>query len=304
MGFGDGSGQQPYALDYESSKKIIAHALESGINFFDTANCYGNGSSERYLGKAIKELTSRNQVIIASKVYFNEGKLGKEAILREVDKSLERLETSYLDLLIIHRFDDEHPVEETLEALTEVVRAGKVRYIGASAMYAYQLQKMLDVADYHHYERFISMQDHYNLIYREEEREMFKLLEEEGIASTPYSPLAGGRLARLWDSDSLRSKIDSFGKGKYDAMREYDYPIVLRVKEIADKHHVSMAEVSLAYLFSHPVIGSVLVGASKEKHIDDAAKALDLSLSKEEITYLEELYIPHNVVGALDNPNC
>ena len=147
------------------------------------------------------------------------------------------------------------------------------------------------------------MQDHYNLIYREEEREMFKLLEEEGIPSTPYSPLAGGRLARLWDSDSLRSKIDSFGKGKYDAMREYDYPIVLRVKEIADKHHVSMAEVSLAYLFSHPVIGSVLVGASKEKHIDDAAKALDLSLSKEEIAYLEELYIPYKVVGALDNPN-
>ena len=212
MGFGDGSSLQPYALDYESSKKIIKIALDDGINFFDTANCYGNGSSEVYLGKAIKELTSRDKVIIATKVYYNEGKLSKEAILREVEGSLKRLNTDYIDLLIIHRFDYEHPIEETLEALNELIEKKKVRYIGASAMYAYQLQKMLDTQDKYGYKRFISMQDHYNLIYREEEREMFKLLKEEGLSSTPYSPLAAGRLARLWDGDTLRSKLDNVGR--------------------------------------------------------------------------------------------
>ena len=303
MGFGDGSSLQPYALDYESSKKIIKIALDDGINFFDTANCYGNGSSEVYLGKAIKELTSRDKVIIATKVYYNEGKLSKEAILREVKGSLKRLNTDYIDLLIIHRFDYDHPIEETLETLNELIEKKKVRYIGASAMYAYQLQKMLDTQDKYGYKRFISMQDHYNLIYREEEREMFKLLKEEGLSSTPYSPLAGGRLARLWDGDTLRSKLDNVGRGKYDSTKDIDLPIVLRVKEIADKHNVPMSTVSLSYILSHDEVGSVIIGASKEKHILDAVEAVNFHLNNDEIKYLEELYVPHKVVGALDNPN-
>ena len=207
---------------------------------------------------------------------------------------------NYIDLLIIHRFDYSTPIGETMEALNQVIRNGKVRYIGASAMYAYQFAKMQDYAREHNLSSFISMQNHYNLIYREEEREMMKLLLEEEVSSTPYSPLAGGRLARLWDADTIRSKIDAFAKRKYDSNRNLDMLIVERVKELADKHKVSMGQISLAWLFSKKPVASILLGATKEKYIDEAVAALDLKLTEDEKKYLEELYRPHDVVGALD----
>lgn len=303
MSFGDGSGMQNWALGYEESEAIIKYALEKGINFFDTANCYSNGSSEIYLGQALKKLAKRDEVIVATKVYFNDGKLKKEAIHREVENSLKRLGMDYIDLLIIHRFDYETPIEETMEALNEVIKEGKVRYIGASAMYAYQFAKMQDVARYHHWTPFISMQNHYNLIYREEEREMMKLLLEEGVSSTPYSPLAGGRLSRLWESDTKRSKIDEFAKKKYDANREIDMPIVERVHELSLKYGVSQSAVALSWLLSKKPVASILLGATKTKYIDDAVSSLTLELSTEDKQYLEELYLPHPVVGALDRGN-
>lgn len=300
MGFGDGSGSQNWAISQEKADEIIKTALDAGINFFDTANCYGNGSSEIVLGNALKKFAKRENVIIATKVYFNEGKLSKQAIFKEIDKSLKRLQTTYIDLYIIHRFDYDTPIEETMEALHSLVKAKKVRYIGASAMYAYQFAKMQDIARQKGYTEFISMQNHYNLLYREEEREMNKLLLEEHVSSTPYSPLAGGRLARNWVSDTLRNKLDDFAKSKYDDTKDIDYPIVLREIEIANKYQVSQSEVAIAWLLSKEVVGSIIVGASKIKHIEDAIKAVDLKLSPEDINYLEELYVPHKVVGALD----
>lgn len=300
MSFGNATGMQNWALNYTDSEKIMSHALEKGINFFDTANCYSNGSSEEYLGRFVKSHCQRDQVIISTKVYFNEGHLSREAIIREVDNSLKRLQMNYIDLLIIHRFDYSTPIGETMEALNQIIRDGKVRYIGASAMYAYQFAKMQDYAREHNLSSFISMQNHYNLIYREEEREMMKLLLEEEVSSTPYSPLAGGRLARLWDADTIRSKIDAFAKKKYDSNRNLDMPIVERVKELADKHNVSMGQISLAWLFSKKPVASIILGATKEKYIDEAVAALDLKLTEDEKKYLEELYRPHDVVGALD----
>ena len=299
MSFGDGSGMQNWALQYDESEKIIRHALERGINFFDTANCYSNGTSEEYLGKALKKLARRQDVIIATKVYFNEGKLSKEAIRREVNASLRRLGTDYIDLLIIHRFDYDTPIEETMEALNEVIDEGKVRQIGASAMYAYQFAKMQDCARDHDWHPFISMQNHYNLIYREEEREMMRLLMEEGVSSTPYSPLAGGRLARLWDGESRRSKIDIPGKKKYEKSREIDMPIVQRVHELAIKKDCPQSAIALAWLLHKKPVASILLGATKEKHIDDAMRAFEVELSEDEIRFLEEKYQPHLVVGAL-----
>ena len=300
MSFGDANGMQNWALGYEDSEKIIKHALDLGINFFDTANCYSNGTSEIYLGKALKKFVKREDVIIATKVYFNDGKLSREAIHKEVEKSLARLGTDYIDLLIIHRFDYDTPIVETLEALNAEIKSERVRYIGASAMYAYQFAKMQDVAREKGYYPFISMQNHYNLIYREEEREMLKLLKEENVSATPYSPLAGGRLARLWDSNTKRSQIDDFAKKKYDENKEDDILIVNRVQELALKHGVSMSQISLAWLLSKEMVASVLLGATKEKYIDDAVASLNVNLSVAEINYLEELYKPHRVVGALD----
>ena len=300
MGFGNASGMQNWALGFEDSEKIIKHALDLGINFFDTANCYSNGSSEEFLGRAINKLTSRDKVIIATKVYFNEGKSSKEAIHREVEKSLKRLNTNYIDLLIIHRFDYSTPISETMDALNEVIKEGKVRYIGASAMYAYQFAKMQDYARYHNLNGFASMQDRYNLIYREEEREMMKLLKEENVSSTPYSPLAGGRLSRLWDANTNRSKIDNFAIGKYDSTKDIDLPIVKRAYELSLKYNVPQSAISLAWLLSKDRVASVLLGATKEKYIDDAIKSFDVKLTTEDTNYLEELYVPHKVVGALD----
>lgn len=300
MSFGNASGLQNRALNYEDSEKIIKHALDVGVNFFDTANCYSNGTSEEYLGKVLKKFAKREDVVIATKVYFNDGKLSKEAIHREVEKSLKRLGTNYIDLLILHRFDYTTPIEETMEALNEVIEEGKVRYIGASAMYAYQFAKMQDCARSHGWHTFISMQNHYNLIYREEEREMMKLLIEENVSSTPYSPLAGGRLARLWSSDSKRSLIDEFAKNKYDQNKDIDHPIVERVHELSLKKNCAQSSIALSWLLHKKPVTSFLLGATKIKHIDDAIKALDVGLSDEEINYLEELYKPHAVVGALD----
>lgn len=300
MSFGNASGMQNWALDYPESEKIIDHALHNGINFFDTANCYSNGSSEEFLGRALKKLARREDVIVATKVYFNEGHLSKEAIHREVELSLKRLGMDYVDLLVIHRFDYDTPIEETMAALSEVIQEGKVRYIGASAMYAYQFAKMQDCARAHGYPAFISMQNHYNLIYREEEREMMKLLQEEQVSSTPYSPLAGGRLSRLWSADTRRDRIDSFAKNKYDANKDIDMPIVERVHELSLKHDVSQSAIALSWLLSKEPVASILLGATKEKYIDDAIDAFKVHLSPEEVQYLEEKYLPHPVVGALD----
>ncbi len=301
MSFGNGTGQQKdWALNYEKSEEIIKYALDNGINFFDTANCYSDGSSEEFLGKALNKFVKRDEVIIATKVYFNEGKLSKEAIHREVNKSLERLHTNYIDLLIIHRFDYSTPIGETMEALNEVIKEGKVRYIGASAMYAYQLQKMQDYAEYRNLHKFISMQNHYNLIYREEEREMMKLLVEQNMSSTPYSPLAAGRLARLWNSDSLRARKDLFAVGKYDGNKDKDFPIVQRVYQLAKNYNVTQSEIALNWLLNKKLVASTILGATKTKYIDEAIKALDIKLSENDLNYLEELYVPHKVVGALD----
>lgn len=299
MSFGDGSGMQNWALQYDESEKIIRHALERGINFFDTANCYSNGTSEEYLGKALKKLARRQDVIIATKVYFNEGKLSKEAIRREVNASLRRLDTDYIDLLIIHRFDYDTPIEETMEALNEVIDEGKVRQIGASAMYAYQFAKMQDCARDHDWHPFISMQNHYNLIYREDEREMMRLLMEEGVSSTPYSPLAGGRLARLWDGETKRCQIDVAGKKKYESQKDIDMPIVERVHELSIKKNCSQSAIALSWLLHKESVASILLGATKEGQIDDALQAFEIALSKDEVQYLEEPYRPHPVVGAL-----
>lgn len=300
MGFGDGSGSQNWAVNQEQTNQIIKRALDLGINFFDTANCYGNGSSEVFLGNALKKYAKRENVIIATKVYYNEGKLSKEAILKEIDKSLERLQTNYIDLYIIHRFDYDTPIAETMEALHSLVVSKKVRYIGASAMYAYQFAKMQDLAREKGYIKFISMQNHYNLLYREEEREMIKLLLEEGVSSTPYSPLAGGRLARININETNRGRLDNFAKFKYDSTIKSDYPIILREKEISEKYNVSQAQVALAWLLSKKVVASIIIGATKVKHIEDAVASLSLILTADDINYLEQLYVPHKVVGALD----
>lgn len=300
MSFGDCTkGQHSWVLNQEETNKVIRHALDSGINFFDTANCYSDGTSEEYLGKAIKKYAKREDVVLATKVYFNEGKLSYDAILREVKASLKRLGMDYIDLLIIHRFDYDTPIEETMRALHEVVQSGTVRYIGASAMFAYQFAKMQECARHNGWTEFISMQNHYNLIYREEEREMLNLLKEEGVSSTPYSPLAGGRLSRMWDADTTRSKLDAFAKGKYDSTKDMDFPIIKREIEVANKYNVSQSEVALAWLLSKTQVASVIIGATKESHIDAACAATNLVLAADDIAYLEELYLPHKVVGAL-----
>lgn len=300
MSFGDNKkGHHSWVLNQEDTNKVIKHALDLGINFFDTANCYADGTSEEYLGNAIKKYAKREDVIIATKVYFNEGKLAYDAIINEVNLSLKRLNMDYIDLLIIHRFDYDTPVEETMRALNDVIESGKVRYIGASAMFAYQFAKMQECARHNGWHEFISMQNHYNLIYREEEREMMHLLKEESVAATPYSPLAGGRLSRMWDADTARSKTDTVAKGKYDSTKDMDIDIIKREIEVAKKYGVSQSEVALAWLLSKEIVASVIIGATKEHHIDSACKATEFKLNDDDVLYLEELYLPHKVVGAL-----
>lgn len=300
MSFGDpGSNFHAWTLSAEESEALVKRALDLGINFFDTANTYSAGTSEEYLGRAIKNNVARDKVVIATKVYFNEGKLSKSAILREVDGSLKRLGTDYIDLYIIHRFDYDTPVEETMEALDSLVKAGKVRALGASAMFGYQFYNMQAAAKRNGWTPFTSMQNHYNLLYREDERELIPICRQQNVALTPYSPLAAGRLSRReWKTDTKRSQTDKTAISKYDSTQEMDYDIVLRVHELAEKYGATMTQISLAWQFAKGVTAPI-IGATKEKYFDDAAGTFNLKLTQDDIAYLEELYVPHKIVGAL-----
>ncbi len=303
MSFGKAGTMHDWTLDFENSEAVIKHALSLGINFFDTANGYSAGTSEEYLGKAIKNNVPRDQVVIASKVYFNEGRLSRKAILRAIEGTLKRLGTDYLDLYIIHRFDYDTPIEETMEALDSLVKAGKVRAIGASAMYGYQFYNMQLAAKEHGWTQFSAMENHYNLLYREDERELIPICRQMGVSLMPYSPLAGGHLARAtWQSDSLRGQTDRVAKGKYDRMEQQDILIVNRVKELSEKYGCKMSQIALAWQWAKG-IASPIIGATKTSYLDDAASALEINLTSEDIAYLEELYVPHPIVGAIDkNP--
>lgn len=292
-----------WTLDPSETEFVVRHALDLGINFFDTANTYAHGTSEEYLGKAIKNNVPRDKVILASKVYFNDGHLSKDAINREIDGTLKRLGTDYLDLYIIHRFDYGTPIEETMSALDGLVKSGKVRALGASAMYGYQFYNMQLAARDNGLTPFVSMQNHYNLIYREDERELIPLCKQMNVALTPYSPLAAGRLCRTdWHADTKRSKTDYMAAGKYDKNEAQDHKIVMRVKELADKYGKTMTQIALAWQFKNGVT-SPIIGATKAKYFDDAAGAFDFVLSDEDMAYLEELYTPHKIVGALSKEN-
>ena len=287
-------------LDAPQTRELVKAALDLGINFFDTANVYSHGTSEEFLGQALRDLgVPRGNAVIASKVYFNEGHLSAKAIAREIDGTLRRLGTDYLDLYIIHRFDKDTPVEETMEALHKLVVAGKVRALGASAMYGYQFMKLQLAAERNGWTKFVSMQNHYNLLYREDERELIPICREANVALTPYSPLAAGRLCRPeWRAETLRSQTDRVAVGKYDGTQEQDRLIVARVAELAARKGCTMTQIALAWHFAKGVT-SPLVGATKAKYFADAAGAFEVKLSDEDRSYLEELYVPHRVMGAL-----
>lgn len=300
MSFGDpASKMHAWTLDPERSEAIICHAFGLGINFFDTANTYSAGTSEEYLGRALRKNVARDKVIIASKVYFNEGHLKKEAIASEIEGTLRRLGTDYLDLYIIHRFDASTPIEETMEALDRLVRAGKVRALGASAMYGYQFYNMQLAARDNGLTPFISMQNHYNPLYREDERELIPICRQMNVALTPYSPLAAGRCARPdWAADTMRSHTDRVAHGKYDGTEATDRKIAASIAEIAEKYGASMTQVTLAWHFKKG-IASPVIGATKEKYLDDAAGAFDLQLTDEDVAAIDAHYLPHVVMGAL-----
>lgn len=301
MSFGKPGTMHDWTLDAAESEKVVKHALDLGINFFDTANGYPKGTSEQYLGQAIKKNIARDQVVIASKVYFNSGRLSAAAIHREIDGTLKRLGTDYLDLYIIHRFDYETPIEETMEALNGLIKAGKVRAIGASAMYGYQFYNMQLAARDHGWAQFQSMENHYNLLYREDERELIPICKQMGVSLMPYSPLAGGHLTHPgWHTDSLRSKTDRVLAGKYDDYEQQDLLIIQRVEELAKRYGVKMAQIALAWHWAKGV-ASPIVGGTKTSHLDDAVKALDVKLTPADIAYLEEPYTPHKIVGAIDH---
>lgn len=303
MSFGKAGTMHDWTLNEAESESMIKHALSLGINFFDTANVYSDGTSEEYLGRAIKNNIARDKVVLASKVYFNDGRLSREAILREIDGTLKRLGTDYLDFYIIHRFDYDTPTEETMEALHDLVKAGKVRALGASAMYGYQFHNMQNMAKEHNWTPFSVMENHYNLLYREDERELIPVCRQFGVSLMPYSPLAGGHLARAtWESDTLRGKTDRVAKGKYDRMEAQDIRIVKRVQELADKYSCKMSQIALAWQWEKGV-ESPIIGATKKQYLDDAVDALHVKLTPEDVRYLEELYVPHPIVGAIDkNP--
>jgi len=298
------AGRHLWALNEQESQPFLRQALDLGINFFDTANVYSSGDSERVIGNFLKANTRREAVVIATKVHGmmrdepNGQGLSRKAILFELDQSLSRLQTDYVDLYQIHRWDHQTPIEETLETLHDVVKAGKVRYIGASSMFAWQFAKALYLVDLYGWTRFVSMQNHLNLLYREEEREMLPLCQDQGIAVIPWSPLARGRLTRAWQSETTRrSESDRFGNTMYSRTEEDDEKVVDRLGEIAAKRGVPRAQVALAWLLSKPVITAPIVGATKPNHLEDAVAALTLRLSPEEISALEEPYAPHPVLG-------
>lgn len=292
-----------WVIDEEGTQAVIARAVDLGVNFIDTANTYAHGTSEEYIGESLRNLgVAREDVVLASKVFFNEGHLSREAINREIEGTLKRLGTDYLDLYIIHRFDYDTPIEETMEALDGLVKTGKVRALGASAMYGYQLHDMQVVADQNGWTRFSSMQNHYNLLYREDERELIPVTQEYGMSLTPYSPLASGHLTRpTWDSDSIRSTTDGTMRNKYDAARELDMPVIERVAQVAERHEVPMADVALAWHWAKGVAAPI-VGCSRPSRVDDAVRALDLELTAEDLELLEEAYRPHELVGLIPRP--
>ncbi|MGY1711753.1 aldo/keto reductase [Geodermatophilus sp. SYSU D00758] len=302
MSFGDPArGNHPWSLPEEDSRRLIEKALAAGITFLDTANVYSDGSSEEITGRAVRDFADRDDVVLATKVHGrmrpgpNGAGLSRVAIIRECEASLRRLGTDHVDLYQIHRWDPHTPVEETLEALDWLVRSGKVRYLGASSMWAWQFSKALHTAGEHGWHRFVSMQDHYNLLNREEEREMHPLCVDQGIGVIPWSPLARGRLTRDWDESTQRSGTDEFGKRLYDQVG--DREIVARVAEVAAARGVPRAQVALAWVLSKPVVTAPIVGVTKEAHLDDAVAAVDLELTDEEVARLEEPYTPHAVVG-------
>jgi aryl-alcohol dehydrogenase-like predicted oxidoreductase len=296
-------GTHPWTLDEEQSRPFIRRALELGINFFDTANVYSDGTSEEFLGRAIRDFSNRDAVVIATKVHNrmrpgpNGAGLSRRAILGEIDNSLRRLGMDYVDLYQIHRWDSETPIEETLEALHDVVKAGKARYIGASSMSAWQFSKALHLQKANGWTRFVTMQNYYNLLYREEEREMMPLCEDEQVGVIPWSPLARGRLTRDWDESSYRKETDEFGATLYERTAEADRIVVERVAALAVKRSIPRARIALAWVLQQPYITAPIIGASKPNHLEDAVAALDVKLTKEEIEFLEEPYVPHEVTG-------
>ncbi len=301
MSWGDSSrGGHPWVLDEDAGRAIIKEALEAGINVFDTANVYSAGSSEEITGRALHDLAAREDVVIATKVHGrtrpgpNGAGLSRKAILAEIDASLSRLGTDYVDLYQIHRWDGTTPIEETLEALHDVVKAGKARYIGASSMYAWQFAKALYTSDLHGWTRFVSMQNHYNLLYREEEREMLPLCQDQGVAVLPWSPLARGRLTRDWNTQTARAETDEFGASLY---RDEDETIVDRVAEVAVARGVSRAQVALAWLSQQPDVTSPIVGVTKLQHLADAVASLEIELSQDELDALAQPYRPHTIAG-------
>ncbi|NOU93163.1 aldo/keto reductase [Paenibacillus sp. LMG 31456] len=295
----------PWILDEERSRPIIKKALELGINFFDTANVYADGTSEEIIGRALKDYASRDEIVLATKVHGrmhqgpNGAGLSRKAIMSEIDKSLKRLGTDYVELYQIHRWDYTTPIEETMEALHDVVKAGKARYIGASAMYAWQFLKAIHVAEKNGWTRFVSMQNHLNLIYREEEREMLPLCKVEKIGVIPYSPLASGRLTRDWLETTLRSETDQMQKIKYEATANTDRLVAERVAAIAEKHGVHRIHIALAWLLQKEPVSAPIIGATKVSQLEEAVGALSITLTPEEIASLEEPYVPHHVVGAV-----
>ncbi len=304
MSFGiPNRGLHQWVLEEERSRPIIKRALELGINFFDTANVYQGGTSEEIMGRTLKDYANRDEIVIATKVYsrMHEGPngagLSRKAIMSEIDKSLKRLGTDFVDLYQIHRWDYHTPIEETMEALHDVVKAGKARYIGASVMYAWQFLKANNVAEKNGWIRFVSMQNHLNLIYREEEREMLPLCMEEKIGVLPFSPLASGRLARDWSESTYRSETDQVQKAKYDATAEADRLVVERVTDIAKKHGVPRAQIALAWLLQKEPVTAPIIGATKISHLEDAVAAISIRLTSKEIASLEELYVPHPIYG-------
>jgi aryl-alcohol dehydrogenase (NADP+) len=301
MSFGEpAAGGHQWALGEEASRPLIRQALEAGITFLDTANVYSGGTSEEIVGRAIKDFTTRDQVVLATKVHGrmrpgpNGAGLSRAAIMLEIDNSLRRLGTDYVDLYQIHRWDPTVPIEETMEALHDVVKAGKARYLGASSMWAWQFAQAQHAAELNGWTPFVSMQDHYNLLYREEEREMLPFCADQGLAVIPWSPLARGRLTRDWDETSNRKEKDEFGKSLY---RDSDRVIVERVASVASDLGVPRAQVALAWLLHNPVVTAPIVGVTKANHVTDAVAALDIDLSEEQLDFLEEPYEPHEVVG-------
>ncbi|NAZ85142.1 aldo/keto reductase [Kineococcus indalonis] len=301
MSYGDPErGGHPWTLPQEESAPFLRRAFDAGVNFFDTANVYSNGSSEEILGEVLLKHVPREEVVVATKVHGrmrpgpNGAGLSRQAVLTEIDNSLRRLGTDHVDLYQIHRWDPTTPVEETLEALDDVVRAGKVRYLGASSMWAWQFAKALHLQDVNGWARFATMQDHYNLLYREEEREMLPLCADEGVGVIPWSPLARGKLTRDWDAATNRSEKDEFGKTLY---RDSDERVVQAVARVAERRGVPRAQVALAWVARNPVVVAPIVGATKPHHLDDALAALELELSEEEVAELEAPYEPHEVAG-------